>query len=65
MNPQTQNYTDCDLIGFVKYLFVKSFGYNSNVYCTSISGMGRTQKLPDDVERIGMEKNLRRRGEDP
>lgn len=34
-----------DIVGSVKYLPSKPFGYNCYVYCIGVQGMGRTQKL--------------------
>ena len=48
-----------DLIGPIEHLPAKPLGYSCNVYRASISRMGRTQKLSADVERIGVEKNMR------
>ena len=60
MNPQQLNSTiGGDFVGFVEHLHSEPRGYNCYVHCTRISGMGRTQKLSNDVERTGMEKNLR------
>ena len=59
MNPQKLNNTYCgDLVGSAEYLHTKPRGYNCHVHCTRIQSMGRTQKLQNDVERTGVEKNL-------
>ena len=60
MNPQNlNNYYDGDLVGFAEYLPVKPLSYRCHVHCACISGMGGTQKLSTNVERAGMEENLR------
>ena len=59
MNPQKLNNTiSGDLVGFVEHLHFKSRGYNCHVHCARIPGMGRTQKLQNDVEGTGMEENM-------
>ncbi len=63
MNPQNlNNYYDGDLVGFAEHLPVKPLSYHCHVHCACISGMGGTQKLQTDVERTGVEKNLRNSG---
>jgi len=52
---------DGDVIGFVKHLFAKPVGYLGYVHCAGIPGMDRTEKLQNDMERTGVEKNLRNR----
>ena len=53
---------DGDVIGFVKHLSAKPVGYIGYVPCAGIPGMDRIEKLQNDMERTGMEKNLRNRG---
>lgn len=53
-----------DVVGPVEHLLAKPRSYHCNVHCAGISSMGRTQKLQNDVERTGVEENLRKRGKD-
>jgi hypothetical protein len=54
-----------DVVGFAEYLPSKPVGYHCHVHCAGVSGMGGTQKLQADVERTGVEQNLRNRGKTP
>jgi len=54
-----------DNVGSAEHLHSEPVSHRRHVHCAGVSGMGGTQKLQADVERTGVEKNLRNRGKNP